>query len=173
MNIRPIEFVGWIVVHCSGDAPDKDVGVNEIRRRHMQHGYADIGYHYVVRRDGTVEKGRNAAKAGHHALGYNRHSLAICMVGGRKARTTKAEDNFTPEQYDALWNLLTELMTWHPDAEVLGHRDLPGQATLAGMCPSFDVRVWLQERVDAEDKQVHSQDGDAARVRDGRLPDQG
>ncbi len=148
-----IDRVLWIVVHSSGDDRDsKSIGVQDIRRRHMQQGASDIGYHYVIRRDGTIEKGRPANIAGCHALGYDKHSLAICMVGGRKKRTTRAEDNYTAEQKDSLYQLATELLTWHPDAEFVGHRDLPGQAALAGACPSFDVRVWFAERIDEADE---------------------
>ena len=146
MNDR-IESVEWIVIHSSATNASEDIGVKELRYEFMQRGCADIGYLYVVRRNGTVEKGCNAAKAGHHAEGYDFHSLAICMVGGRKGDTQRAEDNYTPEQYDSLWGLLCELKVWHPDADVVGYRDLPGLSpSRTGLSPSFDVGNWLKER---------------------------
>ena len=152
-----IDFVGWIVVHCSGDPADTDATTETIRRRHMQRGYRDIGYHFVIERDGTVVECRPLTQAGWHAAGYNRHSIGICLVGGRKGHTERAEDNFTRAQKDSLWTLLCQLHGEHPDAEIRGHRDMPGARALAGMCPSMDVGAWLQERIDAEDA-VHSQD---------------
>lgn len=146
--MRPIEHVEWLVVHCAATPADMDIGVKEIRLWHMQKGWSDVGYHYVIRRDGTIEKGRTDTTPGAHAVGYNLHSLGICMVGGLKKGTTKAEDNFTPVQYLTLWRLLDELKQTYPDAEILGHRDLPG---VNKACPSFDVRAKLQEHKRSEE----------------------
>lgn len=148
MSMKPIESVDWLVVHCAATPPNMDIGVEEIRRWHMQKGWSDVGYHYVIRRDGTVEKGRPDHIPGAHARGYNRYSLGICLVGGVKKGTTKAEANFTPAQYLSLQTLLEELSTEYPDAEILGHRDLPG---VNKACPSFDVREWLR-RIHAHEK---------------------
>lgn len=152
-----IDFVAYLVIHSSADPATADIGVDEIRRRHLKLGYADIGYHFVIRRDGTVETGRDLRQAGWHAAGYNRHSLGICLVGGRKGQTTKAENNFTPAQLDSLWTLLCQLHGEYPEAEIRGHRDMPGARALSGMCPSMDVGTWLKERI-SEEESLHSQD---------------
>lgn len=153
----PIDFVGWIVVHCSGDPATTDVTTQDIRLRHMRRGYRDIGYHFVIERDGTVVPCRPLTRAGWHAAGYNRHSIGICLIGGRKGQTERAEDNFSDAQKDSLWTLLCQLHGENPDAEIRGHRDMPGARALAGMCPSMDVGAWLKERIDAEDA-LHYQD---------------
>jgi N-acetylmuramoyl-L-alanine amidase len=140
---KQIERVEYLVVHCSASPADMDIGKAEIRKWHLQRGFADIGYHFVIRRDGTLEFGRPTTESGAHAVGYNLHSLGICLVGGLKKGTTKAENNFTPAQFERLWSLLGELGQKYPDAEVLGHRDLPG---VNKACPSFDVRSWMKER---------------------------
>jgi N-acetylmuramoyl-L-alanine amidase len=121
-----------------------NVGVKEIRKWHKAKGWADIGYHFVIRRSGEVEAGRRESLVGAHAPQANGHSVAVCMVGGvSEADFTKAEDNFTPEQYEALKTLLRQLMDRYsiPADMVLGHRDLKG---VAKACPSFDVRTWMQ-----------------------------
>ena len=140
MSYRPIKSYDWLVVHCAATPADMDIGVKEIRHWHLQRGFSDVGYHYIIRRDGTVEKGRTDTTPGAHARGYNMHSLGICMVGGSKKNSTLAEDNFTQPQFKSLQKLLTDLKVSHPDAEILGHRDLPG---VTKACPSFDVREWL------------------------------
>lgn len=141
--MKPIESVEYLVVHCAATPADMDIGREEIRKWHLQRGFADIGYHYVIRRDGTEEVGRPENVPGAHASGYNLHSLAVCLVGGLKKGTTKAENNFTPAQFERLWERLRIWQQRYPGAMVLGHRDLPG---VNKACPSFDVREWMKER---------------------------
>lgn len=143
----------YIVIHCSATPPDMDIGLAEIDRWHRAKGYFKVGYHLIIRRDGTVEAGRSIDEPGAHAAGYNSVSIGICLVGG-VARVPDAdgktdadgprwdlvpENNFTPEQFAALKALVGGLKRQHPKAEVLGHRDLPG---VKKACPSFSVRDW-------------------------------
>jgi N-acetylmuramoyl-L-alanine amidase len=133
-----------LVVHCSATPPELDVGVREIRRWHTDppprgRGWRDVGYHFVIRRNGAVESGRRPAEVGAHAAGHNADSLGICLVGGVAADGRTPEDNFRPEQKAALEALLRNLLGQYPGAEVLGHRDLPG---VAKACPSFDAKAW-------------------------------
>lgn len=141
----------YLVVHCSDTRATKDIGVAEIRAMHRQKGWADVGYHYVIRRDGTVEKGRLDTTPGAHVLGHNSRSLGICMVGGGLGAIAPKRDGFTGEQYAALKALLTRLRAEHPTAEILGHRDLSPDLNRDGKitpnewvkeCPTFDVRPW-------------------------------
>lgn len=108
----------------------------------MQRGYSDIGYHYVIPRDGSLELGRATSVPGAHAPGYNLNSLGICLVGGRKSGTNFAENNFTDLQFSRLRSLLSELRETYPDAQIVGHRDLAG---VGHKCPAFDVQKFLQE----------------------------
>jgi len=148
MSFKPITAYDWLVVHCAATFSNMDIGRKEIRHWHLQRGFSDIGYHYVIRRDGTLEDGRPNTIPGAHARGYNLNSLGICLVGGAKMNSTKAENNFTPEQFDMLAKLLVQLLELHPDAEILGHCDLPG---VQKACPSFDVRYWITTREELAD----------------------
>lgn len=139
-----------IIIHCSATPASMDIGASEIRTWHVRdNGWNDIGYHFVIRRDGTVETGRPIEKQGAHcaAKAGNVASIGICMVGGVKKVGGKlvAESNFTPWQWDALAVLVRKLRKQFPGiVTILGHRDLdPGKA-----CPSFSVKDWLvRERV--------------------------
>ena len=130
-----------LIVHCS-DSPDNlDIGVAEIRAWHTMappqgRGWRDVGYHYVVRRDGTVEVGRyengdsvlEGKEIGAHVQGHNADTLGICWVG---------RDRIEPVQRAALLKLLRHLMTLHGIApmNVLGHGELnPGKS-----CPRLDM----------------------------------
>lgn len=130
-----------IVIHCSATTDKMDIGVKEIDAWHRERGFRKVGYHFVIRRNGMVELGREIDEIGAHAEGHNSNSVAICLVGGVDANDTKkAKDNFTDAQWDTLLRLVKELQEKYPTAKVLGHRDLPG---VQKACPSFDVTMWL------------------------------
>ncbi|NBF03779.1 lysozyme [Pseudomonas sp. Fl5BN2] len=132
-----------IVIHCAATKPTMDIGLREIRQWHVQQGWLDVGYHFIIRRDGRVEVGRPRDVVGSHVKGHNSESLGICLVGGIDA-SGKPEDNFTEAQWQALDGLVWEAsMVWYPGARICGHRDLDsGKA-----CPSFDVAAWLKSRI--------------------------
>lgn len=125
-----------IVIHCSATKPAMDIGANEIRRWHKDRGWRDIGYHTVIRRDGTVEGGRPLDTVGAHAKGHNDRSVGICLVGGLDD-AGKPDCNFTAAQWSALEGEVRDLLDSYPGAQVLGHRDLSDKA-----CPCFDASAW-------------------------------
>lgn len=135
-----IKSYKYIAIHCSATSPNYDIGVEKIREWHTAKGWSDVGYHYVIKRDGTVEKGRADNMPGAHVEGYNSVSLGICLVGGVNTKL-QPEDNFTPAQWASLTNLVRTLHTTYPTAKIQGHRDFPG---VSKACPSFDVAKWLQ-----------------------------
>jgi hypothetical protein len=134
----------FIVVHCSATRAKMDIGAKEIKEWHTLpppkgNGWSDIGYHFVIRRDGTEEIGRAIDKVGSHVAGYNSVSIGVCLVGGM-GEDGKGEDNFTEEQRERLLGRLVLLRGYAPKAIIQGHRDFP---YVRKECPSFDVRRWL------------------------------
>lgn len=128
-----------IVVHCAATKASMDIGVREIRQWHVQQGWLDVGYHFVIRRNGTVEDGRPHSVIGSHVRGYNSTALGICLAGGIDDKG-KPENNFTPEQFNSLKLLLLAQKRVYPTAKIVGHTNLAsGKA-----CPSFDVADWLK-----------------------------
>lgn len=139
MRVRP--RTDFIVIHCSATDDSLDIGAAEIRKWHLAKEWADIGYHYVIRRDGTIENGREDELTGAHVEGYNSRSLGICLVGGVDADDgNKAVNNYTDEQWNSLVVLLRTLRQKYPKAKIQGHRDFPG---VKKACPCFDVGMWL------------------------------
>lgn len=127
----------YLVVHCSATPRRMDIGVEEIRHWHVdERGWLDVGYHYVIRRSGEIERGRPRTATGAHVGGFNSRSIGICMVGGGK---TREDGDYTDSQWASLRALLAELKTIYPAAQVMGHRDFPA---VHKYCPSFDVRQW-------------------------------
>lgn len=149
MNLRDRDRTDLLVVHCAATPPDMDIGAAEIDRWHRQRRFLMIGYHYVIRRDGTIEPGRPPGKWGAHARGFNHNSVGICLVGGVDKRN-RPEANFTPQQYETLKHLLLGLLSQYPDAVVVGHRDLPG---VTKACPSFDVQDWWESVTTYDEEQ--------------------
>lgn len=126
--------INEIIVHCSATPEGKDFTVADIDRWHRARGFDGIGYHYVVRLDGTVQAGRAIERAGAHCLRHNAHSIGVCYIGGvaKDGRTPK--DTRTDKQRKALVRLLTKLRQQFPTARIHGHRDFAAKA-----CPSFDA----------------------------------
>lgn len=129
-----------IIIHCSATKPSMDVGVKEINQWHKQRGWDSIGYHYVIRRNGQIEKGRDESIAGAHCRGYNQSSIGICYVGGVAEDGKTPEDTRTEEQKRALVQLVRTLKRKYPMATIHGHNEFAKKA-----CPSFDVQKWLTE----------------------------
>lgn len=133
-----------IIIHCSYTKPDMDIGVEEIRSWHKARGWADIGYQYVIRRNGEIEKGRDLdgdgdvdEEIGAHTLGHNKGSIGICLVGG-KGRNRKVDSNFTFNQLVALHGLVVSLIEKHGPLTLHGHRDYANKE-----CPCFDVHEFF------------------------------
>lgn len=141
-NTKDRARTDFIAIHCSATSEKQNFGAADINKWHRAKGWACIGYHYVIKRDGTIEQGRKESQVGAHVADWNAVSLGICMIGGVDADDhTKAEDNFTPEQYASLKELILELKTRYPKAKIQGHRDFP---KVAKACPCFDVATWLK-----------------------------
>ena len=129
-----------IIVHCTATPEYRDYTVADIRRWHKQQGWSDIGYHYVVYRDGTVHEGRDVDISGAHCTGHNANSIGVVYVGGVASDGKTPKDTRTDLQKTALLSLLLNLRRMYPKAEIHGHRDFANKA-----CPSFDATKEYRE----------------------------
>lgn len=123
-----------IIVHCSATPEGKDFTVAQIKQWHLQRGFSDIGYHYVIYRDGSVHTGRPESVSGAHCTGHNTISIGVCYIGGCATNGTTPKDTRTPAQKVALVKLLKELKAKYPKATIHSHKDYANKA-----CPSFDA----------------------------------
>ena len=123
-----------IVVHCSAVRPNQTSSAKKIDEWHKDRGFKGIGYHYVIRRDGTIEPGRPEWMIGAHCVNHNKYSIGVCYEGGLDIRGQPA-DTRTEAQKASLRKLLEELHERYPRAVIVGHHDLnPHKA-----CPCFDA----------------------------------
>lgn len=134
--------IDTIAIHCSATREGQPFGASDIDKWHRAQGWNGIGYHFVIKLDGTRETGRPLERAGSHVAGHNARSIGICYIGGVAADGKTPKDTRTPAQTAALKRLVGELLARFPGAKVKGHRDFPG---VAKACPSFDVAAWLRE----------------------------
>jgi N-acetylmuramoyl-L-alanine amidase len=125
-----------IIIHCSATNPEQDFNAADIDRWHKARGWSGIGYHFVIKLDGTTERGRAIEKVGAHAFGYNKRSIGICYIGGVDMDGNPS-DTRTDEQERALRALIGVLKhEYHLETEdIHGHNEFSKKA-----CPSFNVK---------------------------------
>ena len=139
--------VNLIVVHCSATRVDRDITARDIDSFHRVCGFSSWGYHYYVRKDGSIEKMRDESEPGAHAYGHNRDSIGLCYEGGLDVNGRPA-DTRTAAQNRTLVALLRSLRADYPGARIVGHRDLSPDVNGNGRvdkwertkeCPCFDA----------------------------------
>lgn len=134
--------IDGIIIHCSATPEGRDVTVQTIRQWHKAKGWRDIGYHFIIRLDGTVEQGRPVEQQGAHCTGHNQTTIGVCYIGGvaRDGKTPK--DTRTDAQKASLLELVKQLQAAHriPSSNIYGHNQFANKA-----CPSFDVQAWKKE----------------------------
>ena len=135
LSTRP--FTDLIVIHHTGNPYDDDLSAEEIHESHQALGWAGIGYHYVIRKDGTIERGRPEWAIGSHAYGENSRSIGIHLCGNFE------EAEPTPEQIESCAYLVGYLCDKYglicDSDHVKGHRDLMPTA-----CPGENLYNILQ-----------------------------
>ncbi len=127
--------INEIILHCSATPEGRHHDVEDIRRWHVDgRGWSDIGYHYLILLDGTVEAGRPVARQGAHCKGHNKDTIGICYVGGCD-KSMKPKDTMNHGQEKAFLNLVEALRNVFGELKVHGHQlYAPHKA-----CPSFKV----------------------------------
>tara|TARA_R110002110_G_scaffold213870_1_gene427313 strand:+ start:958 stop:1374 length:417 start_codon:yes stop_codon:yes gene_type:complete len=134
--------IEYLVVHCSATRPSTNINAATIDEWHKERGFNSIGYHYVIKRDGQVETGRDEDTQGAHALGYNHNSLGICLIGGVEEDDYQVgENNFTREQWQSFEHLVTQSEEKYLGVKIIGHNEISKK-----FCPSFDVQKWNNDR---------------------------
>jgi len=126
--------INKIIVHCTATPEDRHTTVEDVRRWHLDRGWSDIGYHFLIYLDGSLHEGRHVEIPGAHCKGHNKESIGIAYVGGIDKVNFKPKDTRTEEQKEALVYILEYLKIQHADAVIHGHNDFADKA-----CPSFNA----------------------------------
>lgn len=142
------KVVDTIFVHCSATRKDwmddKPLAakVAEIKKWHLANGWKDIGYHWIIDRDGQRMRGRVENVVGSHVAGHNTGSIGICLIGGHGSNENDPfEKNFTPQQDEALRDLIEDIKNRTEIEKVRGHNEVAAKA-----CPGFNVTRWFDRK---------------------------
>jgi N-acetylmuramoyl-L-alanine amidase len=129
-----MRIINKIVIHCADTPKGAYFDVDDIRKWHTQErGWSDVGYHYIILLDGTIQKGREDSVSGAHVQGNNSTSIGICYIGG-----ANGEDTRTIAQKASLVHLISTLRRIYTSSVVLGHKDFKG---VTKACPCFDAKT--------------------------------
>jgi N-acetylmuramoyl-L-alanine amidase len=138
-----------VVIHATETYTNKDLGAVEINNLQIELGHEGIGYHYVIRRDGRLQRGRPVNRIGEHAStnGHDTYSIGIAMVGGlnvssgeNNATDYRSSQSFTREQFTTLEKFVNSFYRRYPGGQVFGHNDIDAQE----FDPYFDVQDYVE-----------------------------
>ena len=142
--------ISEVVIHATETAENKNIGSIEINNIHKQLGHDGIVYHYVIRRDGRLQRGRPADVVSKHTTkeSHNNFSLSVVLVGGINLPTgdvnpldNRSETAFTREQYTTLERFLEAFFVKVPGGLVFGHNDLE----IDELDPYFSVTDYVEK----------------------------
>ena len=139
-NIR--KETKYIVVHSTNTNPKQNLDVKDLDKQHRKEGLFSCAFHKVIKRDGSIQDGRDIMIAGAHietdvALS-NKNSIGICLVGGQNI-DGQPDCNYTFKQYSSLIELIAKLKIEYNDVEIVGHRDVT-----SSLSPHFNVKELLR-----------------------------
>lgn len=172
---EPMRTINQIIIHCSATPEGRDYTAADIDRWHRQRGFHGIGYHYVIRLDGTIEHGRPVEQIGAHCKGHNATTIGVCYIGGLRKKAIGVPDatgkgcagesrepsRFAGSERDSLRDLGFECADTRTEAQkaamlALVHLlqsayHIPSSAIYGHRefankaCPCFDVQQWIKD----------------------------
>ena len=131
MFTKPSRNVQRVFIHCSASDHAHHDNIATMQQWHLARGFKNVGYHFFIQKDGTLEYGRDIEKTPAAQKGHNLNTLAICMHG------LKAE-NFTEAQFETLKKLATQIEHNYKNISFHGHCEVSKKA-----CPVFNYKKVL------------------------------
>ena len=134
------KFTSSIVIHHAGLTRNEDSTLQAIHKMHLDNGWAGVGYHFIVHKNGVIEHARPIDRIGAHAYRHNRYTVGICMTGNLEIGTPTLEQTLATEK-------LVAALCHHYDivpspVTILGHRDLCDTD-----CPGYNFYPRLPELI--------------------------
>jgi len=130
--IKPAREIDRVFIHCSAsDNPAHD-DIDVIKEWHLARHWSDVGYHYFITKDGTLEIGRDIEQTPAAQKGHNKGTIAICVSGLK-------EELFTVAQFLTLRNLCYDIDDEYVHVTFHEHNEVNSNKT----CPVFNLREVL------------------------------
>lgn len=127
-----------IVIH---HAAAENLSPEEVHAMHIGRGWSGIGYHFYIRSDGTIYRGRDENKIGSHVYGNNRDTLGVCLEGNFE------EQGVPKEQLESLVNLGTYLSLKHNISDIVRHSDLGATECPGKLFPFESIKYAIIEKI--------------------------
>jgi N-acetylmuramoyl-L-alanine amidase len=129
-----------IMLHCTANSGD--VSFEQLYALHVgKNGWSDVGYHFLIRTDGTIQACRDISKVGAGCSGQNHDTIHIAYAGGILSDGSSI-DNRTPQQIESMVWLIRHLATQYDDLDdpqdIVGHNQFAAKD-----CPCFNVPNWV------------------------------
>ena len=130
-----------IVMHHTGSVKDMDASAEQIHKMHKSNGWAGIGYHFVIRKDGSIERGRPIWAIGSHAQGHNSDSVGIHLCGDFNA--AKPTDKQIESAAMLIANLSADYDIPLDRQHIIGHDECYNPKTDGSGCPDKNLQRQL------------------------------
>jgi N-acetylmuramoyl-L-alanine amidase len=136
---KPRQTTKRVIVHDSHTTPDIARGEEFLFWGGLKRGLMDVGYHFIINRDGSCLMVRDHRLVGTHTPGHNLDSIGVCLMGGQGG--AGPEDNFTVEQKDKLLELLAWLSSHYSlsTSAFIGHTEVQRYKDRFLVCPQMDM----------------------------------
>ena len=137
-----------VIVHWTETYTNANIGADEIKTMAMEFGASDMPYHYVIKRDGSLQRGVPVDNAGTHCpeKDHDRYSIGVVFVGGLNVSTGTSGDDentqaaaLTRAQFNTFYEFMRVFYNIYPGGQALGHGDIVADRT----DPGFDVREYV------------------------------
>lgn len=121
----------FVVLHCSATNDGADIDIKDIDKYHRtKKKWYCVGYHFFIKRDGTIQEGRPTHKQGAHVSGANRNSIGVCLAG---------TSYFKPVQLAAVYYLYEFIKEKHriTAKQWFCHNEFPSAKEQGKTCPNI------------------------------------
>lgn len=132
------------------------IGSEQIDKIHKNRGFNEIGYHFIIKRDGSLQVGRGINKTGAHVKGFNTGSVGISFVAGYKCSSDKyagvpphsevGKESITQAQQATMFRFMKAWYTVFPGGQAWGHADFPRNK--GKVDPGFSVANYVKTAFD-------------------------
>ena len=124
--------INKIIIHHSASLM-KTTTFEDVKRWHLERGFSDIGYHWVIDRNGELWKGRPESKIGAHCKGHNRDSIGICVIG-----------NFEIEEPTIAQRYTLKYIIYYLDSRYKVPSDFKHSELAKTKCPGRSLLHWVE-----------------------------